>query len=79
MRDHQISGAFLQRFLGGESRSHRVVSIGVLIDPLVEVKNGDNGMRRYRDEVVERVRDAANQNGRVVSVDVLLEGDAPRS
>jgi hypothetical protein len=32
-------------------------------------------MRRYRDEVVERVRNAAIQNGRVVSVGVLSEGD----
>ncbi|KAH8082638.1 hypothetical protein HD553DRAFT_62746 [Filobasidium floriforme] len=55
MRDHQISGAFLQRFLG-------------------EVKNGDNGMRRYRDEVVERVRDAANQNGRVWSIMYDISG-----
>jgi hypothetical protein len=68
MRDHQISGAFLQRFLGGESLYH-LLYIRELSDhrSLIEVKNGNNGMRRYRDEVVERVRDAANQNGRVVS------------
>ena len=67
MRDHDISGAFLQRFLGGQwACLHAKYWTSADIET-IEVKNGDNGMRRYRDEVVERVRDAANANGRVVS------------
>jgi hypothetical protein len=34
---------------------------------ILEVGNGDNGMRQYRDEVVQRVKESANNNGRVVS------------
>lgn len=65
----------LAAFLGGcVGESSGCVERGAYRS-LVEVKNGDNGMRRYRDEVVERVRNAAIQNGRVVSVGVLSEGD----
>lgn len=46
MREHDLSGVFLQRFLS-------------------EVKNGDDAMRRQRDEVGLRVRQAAEKEGRV--------------
>lgn len=49
MREHSISGAFLQRFLS-------------------EVRDGDTSMRRQRDEVGRRVREAAEAEGRVWAI-----------
>jgi hypothetical protein len=68
MRDHHVSGAFLQRFLGGECDEASLRSLQLMSGWTAEVKNGDNGMRRYRDDIVHRVKEASNLNGRVVSL-----------
>ena len=67
MREHHIAGVFLQRFLSGTSGMGLSLLSCLMRNP-VEVKNGDDDMRRLRDEVLQLVRASAEAEGRVVSI-----------
>lgn len=80
MREHHIAGVFLQRFLSG------MLSASITLRKLLtstfwaEVKNGDDDLRRLRDEVLQLVRASAEAEGRVVSIlrypDAKLSADS---
>lgn len=68
MREHHVAGVFLQRFLSGMSAAFCLRNGSWLIVILSsEVKDGDNDLRRLRDEVLQLVRRSAEAEGRVVS------------
>jgi hypothetical protein len=69
MREHHVAGVFLQRFLSGMRDPHPILrgspsSLSIFFS---EVKDGDNDLRRLRDEVLQLVRRSAEAEGRVVS------------